>query len=83
MIRLATVIDTFATDFLTQYSSRLLPEHLQAMAAIKRCRTESSLKMQVQCTECPHQHLVPHSCGHRYCPNCQNHESQQWLERQL
>ena len=53
------------------------------MAAIKRCRTESSLKMQVQCTECPHQHLVPHSCGHRYCPNCQNHESQQWLERQL
>ena len=83
MIRLATLIDTFATDFLTQYSSRLLPEHLQAMAAIKRCRTESSLKMQVQCTECPHQHQVPHSCGHRYCPNCQNHESQQWLERQL
>ena len=66
MIRLATLIDTFATDFLTQYSSRLLPEHLQAMAAIKRCRTESSLKMQVQCTACAHQRLVPHSCGHRY-----------------
>jgi hypothetical protein len=26
---------------------------------------------------------VPHSCGHRNCPHCQNFESQQWLERQL
>jgi hypothetical protein len=26
--------------------------------------------------------LVPHSCGHRLCPHCQHHESQQWLERQ-
>ena len=23
------------------------------------------------------------SCGHRHCPHCQHHESQQWLERQL
>ncbi|PCI66125.1 MAG: hypothetical protein COB26_11605 [Piscirickettsiaceae bacterium] len=22
------------------------------------------------------------SCGHRSCPHCQNHESQQWIERQ-
>jgi len=27
--------------------------------------------------------FVPHSCGHRNCPHCQHHESQQWLERQL
>ncbi len=26
---------------------------------------------------------MPHSCGHRFCPHCQHHESQQWLERQL
>jgi hypothetical protein len=39
--------------------------------------------MQVKCTACEHQKLVPHSCGHRHCPHCQHHESQQWLERQL
>jgi Putative transposase/Transposase zinc-binding domain len=39
--------------------------------------------MQVKCTQCAHQILVPHSCGHRHCPHCQHHESQQWLERQL
>lgn len=39
--------------------------------------------MQVQCTQCTHQSLVPHSWGHRHCPHCQHHESQQWLDRQL
>lgn len=83
MIRLATVIDTFETDFLAQYRHRLRPEHYRALAAIKHCRTQASPKMQVQCSACAHQKLVPHSCGHRHCPHCQHHESQQWLERQL
>ena len=39
--------------------------------------------MLAQCTACDSQILVPHSCGHRHCPHCQHHESQQWLERQL
>lgn len=26
---------------------------------------------------------MPHSCGHRACPHCQHHESEQWLQRQL
>ena len=58
-------------------------EHWRALAAMKHCRTQSSLKMQVKCTECEHQTRVPHSCGHRHCPHCQHHESQQWLERQM
>jgi hypothetical protein len=39
--------------------------------------------MQAQCTECDHTVLAPHSCGHRACPLCQHHESQQWLENPL
>ena len=83
MIRLASVIDTFGTDFLTQYRDRLTADHLCALAAIKHCRTQSSPMMLVQCTGCAQQKLVPHSCGHRHCPHCQHHESQQWLERQI
>jgi hypothetical protein len=83
MIRLATVIDTFEADFLAHYRDRLRPEHYRALAAMKHCRTQASLKMKVQCSECSHQKLVPHSCGHRHCPHCQHHESQQWLERQM
>ena len=83
MIRLASVIDAFAADLRTQYGSQLSSAHLQELAAMRRCRTQASAKMQVQCTGCAHQTLVPHSCGHRHCPHCQHHESQQWLERQL
>lgn len=83
MIRLAEVIKTFAADFLKEYRERLTPDHLRALAAIGNCRSEVSPKMEVQCPDCPHQRLVPHSCGHRHCPHCQHHESQKWLEKQL
>ena len=83
MIRLASIIDTFESAFLAQYQDRLRPEHTRALAAMKHCRTQASPKMQVACTQCDHHTLVPHSCGHRHCPHCQHHESQQWLERQL
>jgi len=83
MIRLATVIEAFEADFLAQYHDRLTPEHLRALAAIGQCRSQASRRMQVQCPQCEHQRLVPHSCGHRHCPHCQAHESQQWLDRQL
>ncbi|HUW26888.1 MAG TPA: transposase [Gallionella sp.] len=83
MIRLSSVIDTFAPDFFAQYRDKLTSDHTRALAAMQRCRTQASPKMQVQCSGCEHQVLVPHSCGHRHCPHCQHHESQQWLERQL
>jgi hypothetical protein len=83
MMRLAAVIASFQTDFLTQYRDQLSVEQRHALAALKQCRSQVSLKMQAQCTQCEHQLLMPHSCGHRHCPHCQHHESQQWLERQL
>ena len=83
MIRLVSVIETFEADLLAQYHTRLTPEQRRALAAMKRCRTQASPKLQVACPGCAHQLLVPHSCGHRHCPHCQHHESQQWLERQL
>ena len=41
--------------------------------------------MLAQCSEpqCGQLTWIPHSCGHRNCPHCQNHESQQWIEKQL
>ncbi|WP_022947396.1 IS91 family transposase [Methylohalobius crimeensis] len=83
MIRLSTIIEIFESEFLAQYQDRLLPSHRHALAALKRCRTALSPRMQAQCVECDQQRFVPHSCGHRLCPHCQHHESQQWLERQL
>ena len=83
MIRLAAVIDSFEADFLAQHRDRLTSDPYRALAAMKHCRTQASPMRLVKCTGGEHPKLVPHSCGHRHCPPCQHHESQQWLERQM
>lgn len=83
MIRLSSIIQQFESEFLAQYQGRILPSHRKALAAMKVCRTPQSPRMLASCCACHHQTTVPHSCGHRNCPHCQNFESQQWLERQL
>ena len=83
MILLSSLIETFESEFLSQYEQALLPGHRRALDAMKACRTSLSPRMQTQCPACDHRVFVPHSCGHRHCPHCQHHESQQWLERQL
>ncbi len=83
MILLSSVIESFETTFLQQYRNQLLPSHKKALGAMKVCRTHHSPLMLARCGECDKQAYVPHSCGHRSCPHCQHHESQQWLERQL
>jgi hypothetical protein len=83
MIPLSSIIRLFEAELLAQYHDSLLPSHRKALAAMRDCRTAASPAMLARCTDCDHQVLVPHSCGHRSCPHCQHHESQQWLERQL
>lgn len=83
MMRLATLIERFEPALLAQYGDRLRPEQRLALAAMQRCRTARSPRMQAQCPTCAEPVFVPHSCGHRLCPHCQHHESQRWLERQI
>ncbi len=64
MIRLASIINQFEGDFLKTYQGKILPSQLRALQALKHCRSENSPMMRVSCTDCDHQVLVPHSCGH-------------------
>ncbi|PID74222.1 MAG: IS91 family transposase, partial [Desulfobacterales bacterium] len=85
MIRISTVINTFKQGFLKQYKNTVLPSHQQALSAMEACRQAHGPHMLAQCTDpdCGQRKYIPHSCGHRNCPHCQNHESQQWIENQL
>jgi hypothetical protein len=83
MIKLSSIIKTVEHDQLKKYKITLLPSHRNALWAMKTCRSSQSPKILTRCVKCEEQQYVPHSCGHRICPHCQNHESQQWLERQL
>ena len=81
-MRLASILDQYHDPFQAKYGSRLLPGHLRAIEAISRCRTPQAGQVFVQCPSCHNASWQPLSCGHRHCPQCQNHEASLWLDRQ-
>jgi hypothetical protein len=82
MIRLAEVIDTFLPALEQKYGSRLLPSHRQALAAVSRCRTQAAGSVAIHCHDCEAHEVFPLSCGHRFCPQCQQDAGEDWLARQ-
>lgn len=81
-MQLAAILNQYHDVFRAIYGSRLLPGHLRAIDAIQRCRTPESGQLLVQCGGCGHTEWRPRSCGHRSCPQCQNHDTTLWLDRQ-
>jgi len=85
MILLSSIIEAFEKSFFKKYKTAILPSHKKALRAMKRCRKEYGPRMLARCTNdnCRQHTFIPHSCGHRSCPHCQNHEGMQWIENQL
>ena len=81
-MQLAAILNQYRDIFQAKYDSRLLPGHLHAVDAISRCRTPEAGQLLVQCNGCGHTEWRPCSCGHRSCPQCQNHDTSRWLDRQ-
>ncbi|MFP7754146.1 transposase [Thermodesulfobacteriota bacterium B35] len=85
MILLSSIIREFKDRFFDRYKDAVLPGHRNALQAMARCRQEHGPHMLAQCSDhdCGHHVYIPHSCGHRSCPHCQNHENSQWIDNQL
>jgi len=85
MILLSSIINEFKDRFFAKYKNSVLPGQKKALQVMKQCRKEHGPHMLAQCINhnCGKQTYIPHSCSHRNCPHCQNHESHQWIENQL
>lgn len=59
MMRLSTLIEQFEAPLLAQYADQLLPEHRQALLAMKPCRNALSPRSQAQCLPREEQMFVP------------------------
>jgi len=81
-MKLASIIHQYHDAFQAKYGSQLLPGHLRAIDAISRCRTPEAGELFAHCSDCHYDQWRPRSCGHRSCPQCQNHETSLWLDRQ-
>lgn len=83
MMRLADIVSQYAPALLEQYGHELLPGQLKALSAFQLCRSATAPKMLLSCDGCMQECWMPHSCGNRHCPQCQAHESQRWIDKQL
>ena len=81
-MKISSIINQYKNAFMDKYGDTALPGHLKAMNAISNCRTPAAGELYVGCSECNHAEWKPLSCGHRSCPQCQNHEVSQWIDRQ-
>ena len=81
-MELASIIEHYQAPLRARYGAELLPVQKQALNAIVHCRSERYGEMVLNCEVCAQQQHYFHSCGHRSCPRCQNHETTEWLARQ-
>ena len=81
-MKLASVLSEYYDVFLARYNDMVLPSHMAALDRIRHCRTPEAGEFFVGCSDCNHTDWRPVSCGHRHCPQCQNHEGSQWIDRQ-
>ena len=83
-MKIKTIIEEYRDLFKRKYSHVLLPGQLKALYSMINCRTPECGEMVLECTDddCDHTQMQPYSCGNRSCPQCQNHETTKWVERQ-
>ena len=80
---LKSIIAQYKDKLQSKYADKLLPSHFKTLNAISICRTPEAGELYVHCPECNHAERKPLSCGNRNCPICQNHETSQWIDRQV
>ncbi len=79
---LTTIIERYRNGFEHQYRSKITRQIRRAIDAVLDCHSERYGQMLLQCSPCDQRQSHYHSCGHRSCHRCQNHDTTQWLERQ-
>jgi len=82
MMDLTTVIEQYQGRFREQYADRMSPDQRSALNAVLGCRSAQYGEILLDCPSCHEQQTRFHSCGHRSCHRCQNHDTTRWLERQ-
>lgn len=82
MVEMAEIFRLHGPQYRAKFGDKMLPSHQQVMRAIERCRTPALGGQVYFCEECEETEYVYHSCRNRHCPQCQNGNAQQWLEKQ-
>lgn len=82
MITLVSLLNQYEKPLISKYGHRISIDQRKALNAIQHCRTAHYGTLALSCNTCGWQQFKFHSCGHRFCPQCQHYDTTRWLERQ-
>jgi len=80
-MKIKRLIQTYSKQLTNRYGSQLLPGHRKALDAMLACRSHCG-EFYTRCDSCHQQAVIPLSCGHRSCPQCQHHLGEAWQQKQ-
>lgn len=81
-LELAEIFNHHGPEYYEQQTGQMPTQHLKAMRAIIRCRTEALGGHIYRCQHCEETQYSYHSCRNRHCPKCQHEKGQEWLAAQ-
>jgi len=82
-VDICKVITNHREKFMQKYGNYFSRDKLSVPDDILKCRTPENGEILYSCPECGKKEWLPHSCGNRNCPKCQNHLTTEWLEKQI
>jgi hypothetical protein len=83
MMELAEVFRQYGPAYVQKFGRAMPASHRRVLEVLQRCRSGQLGYALYRCTACQKWQAVPRSCGNRHCPGCQQHKTQQWLDKQV
>lgn len=76
------VLTRWAPDYLQRFGHAMPARQREVLAKLLKCRTPQMGGSLYGCPHCGDTHYAYHSCNDRHCPQCGQHEADQWLASQ-
>jgi Putative transposase/Transposase zinc-binding domain len=81
-MELSDICERYRARFRAAHGNCTSEAQWSALNALTGCHTEQYGTLNLACQACPQDAIRYRSCGHRFCNQCQQHSTQQWLHRQ-
>jgi hypothetical protein len=81
-MELSGICERYRARFIARHAKHTTEAQWSALNALAGCHTEQYGTLNLACQDCAGTQCRYRSCGHRFCNQCQQHSTQQWLERQ-
>jgi len=81
-MQISSICARYRARFVAAHGKHTSEAQWSALNALQGCHTEQYGTLSLACQDCAGTQCRYRSCGNRFCNQCQQHSTQQWLHRQ-